>query len=329
MTVREAMRVIYQRLGREGRIAAGIGSGVLTVIALLQYKFCEAVTVSGNPADIRAVNKLFYLRSIFGRTRSRLTGMLMDIPVPPSMRQTVYPLFASVTGCDLNECRYPLDSYKCLGHVFARTLKHGYRHIQDVSIGSLISPVDGTVMQIGDVVGGRIEQVKGTSFNVKAFLGTDARATARKPLKYVVLYLSPDKYHHFHSPCDLAINTRRHFAGEVLPVFKSFLSRVNDVLPVNERVVYSGTWHSGALHFVAVAAYNVGNIRLAHDKEFRSNNMKAQMFFLGGDIDIEWLEQRLCTTLILYAQILYNNGYVLIHLYMYVCIFMRMYLQTW
>eukprot|EP00922_Rhytidocystis_sp_ex-Travisia-forbesii_P029878 GHVS01043818.1.p1 GENE.GHVS01043818.1~~GHVS01043818.1.p1 ORF type:complete len:371 (-),score=38.40 GHVS01043818.1:49-1161(-) len=290
--VHSIMRRIYHRLGRDGRAAATIGSGLLSMVAMFQYKFNESINHCSNNADVTCTNKLFYIRGLFGRTRSRLTGAILDKQVPPSWRLTLYPVIGRIWGCDLSECRYPLDSYKCVGHLFARTLKHGCRTVQDKSQLSMVSPVDGTVLKVGDVTESRIEQVKGTTFNIKAFLGCDALATAKKGLKYVVLYLSPDKYHHFHSPCSFAIHNRKHFTGEVLPVFSSFLKRLNDVFAVNERVVYGGRWAGGAMYYAAIAAYNVGNIRLAHEPMFRSNNLRTQLYYLGGDIDIDWKEQK-------------------------------------
>eukprot|EP00922_Rhytidocystis_sp_ex-Travisia-forbesii_P019180 GHVS01028431.1.p1 GENE.GHVS01028431.1~~GHVS01028431.1.p1 ORF type:complete len:360 (+),score=42.85 GHVS01028431.1:3-1082(+) len=282
--MRVLMRRLYLRLGRDGRAAATIGSGLLSMVAMFQYKYNESIHLCSN-ADVTCPNKLFYIRGIFGRTRSRLTGAILDTHVPPRFRVSLYSAVARVWGWKLSECRYPLDSYKCIGHLFARTLSHGCRTVKDKSKLSLVSPVDGMVMKVGDVTDARIEQIKGSTFNIKAFLGTDALATAKKGLKYVVLYLSPDKYHHFHSPCSFSIRTRKHFTGEVLPVFKSFLKRLNDIFAVNERIVYGGRWEGGAMYFAAVAAYNVGNIRLAHEPELRTNKLRTQLYYLGGDVD--------------------------------------------
>lgn len=44
-----------------------------------------------------------------------------------------------------------------------------------------------------------------------------------------------------------------------------FCRFMQDVFSVNERVVLSGSWAHGCMHMVAVAAYNVGNIRIAKE----------------------------------------------------------------
>lgn len=280
----------YIRLGSEGRLKLSFLSGCAALLGVFNYKFCETVNLTRSVADVQEPSKLFYVRLLFGRTRSRLTGILMNQYVPPSLRPYLYRLVGAYVwgGIAFDEVRYPLDSYKCVGHLFARTLKHGARQLADVSKDSLVSPVDGKVICVENVTRQRIQQVKGTSFNVNAFVGSNPIATAQKPLRYVVLYLSPRHYHHFHSPCDFKISRRNHFSGETLPVFSGFLSRFNDTFTVNERVVYSGSWEHGALYFAAVAAYNVGNIRLAHEPDLRTNEWRTQLHYLGGDINTKW-----------------------------------------
>lgn len=61
-----------------------------------------------------------------------------------------------------------------------------------------------------------IEQVKGVSYSLQAFLGSkpEEHAEQSKKLHYVVVYLAPGDYHRFHSPTSWSINELRHFPGE-------------------------------------------------------------------------------------------------------------------
>ncbi|KAL8454462.1 hypothetical protein Emed_000183 [Eimeria media] len=74
--------------------------------------------------------------------------------------------------------------------------------------------------------------------------------------------------------------------GECLPVFRSFLAKFNDIFNVQERVVLSGSWIGGCLHLAAVAACNVGDIRLEKEPDLRTNRDRVVLRHLGGDIDI-------------------------------------------
>lgn len=72
---------------------------------------------------------------------------------------------------------------------------------------------------------GHIEQVKGVTYKLEKFLGSISMAEIaaanaqgestqlEKCLYHIIIYLAPGDYHHFHSPADWTVNTRRHFPG--------------------------------------------------------------------------------------------------------------------
>lgn len=75
---------------------------------------------------------------------------------------------------------------------------------------------------------GRIEQVKGVTYKLERFLGSTSMAEIEdvaaadmqsestqleRCLYHIIIYLAPGDYHHFHSPTDWTVNTRRHFPG--------------------------------------------------------------------------------------------------------------------
>lgn len=129
-------------------------------------------------------------------------------------------------------------------------------------------------------------EVKGTTYNIRSFLGFDPRdvASETSELHYIVLYLAPRNYHRFHSPCEMKVSKGRHFCGELLPVRPWFLQRFNDVLAVNERVALTGQWQFGLMNLVAVGAANTGSIFLDFDAKLKTNRLRDIAVHCGGDI---------------------------------------------
>jgi len=61
-----------------------------------------------------------------------------------------------------------LTQYASLGEFFYRKLKPGARPVADAI---LVSPADGKVLHYGTIQNGRVEQVKGSTYSLDAFLG--------------------------------------------------------------------------------------------------------------------------------------------------------------
>jgi phosphatidylserine decarboxylase len=76
--------------------------------------------------------------------------------------------------------------------------------------------------------------IKSSSFNDVSheaqepqLLNDKQNVMKQKRFAYVVIYLAPHNYHHFHSPCEFGVITRRHMQGTVFPVFKGLARRLN------------------------------------------------------------------------------------------------------
>ena len=96
---------------------------------------------------------------------------------------------------------------------------------------------------------GRVEQVKGVSYQLDHFLGKNNLTpdqTSYTPhnsnnrLYQCVLYLAPGDYHCFHSPVDWTVETRKHFPGELLSVSPGIVKKIKSLFCLNERVTYIG-----------------------------------------------------------------------------------------
>lgn len=128
----------------------------------------------------------------------------------------------------MEEAEQPdLVAYSSLTELFTRKLKTKARliakecqlvrerfpmHVFIYAIPSQVSPVDGTVLHVGQVTNGTLEQVKGVTFSLTKFFGEDGEVDDQD-LHHIILYLSPGDYHHFHSPADWNAQVRRHIYG--------------------------------------------------------------------------------------------------------------------
>lgn len=194
------------------------------------------------------------------------------------MRPYMFNGFASVFGANLDEMEKTLNDYTTMNEFFIRKLKSGSRNIDKQD---LVSPCDSRVMSFG-VADSKILSVKGTYYSLEQLLRGQDKAgfselrkslisNSENELYYITLYLAPGDYHRFHAPADFEVQRRRHIYGYMQGVFSWNLWRKSDVFATNERVVYSGSWKLGKIEYVAVAAFNVGDIKIGCDPKLETN----------------------------------------------------------
>lgn len=92
-------------------------------------------------------------------------------------------------------------------------------------------------------------------------------------LYFAVVYLAPGDYHRFHSPANWVVEKRRHFAGELFSVSPYVAKRLANLFVLNERVVLLGRYRYGFMSMTPVGATNVGSIKIAFDKELKTNTL--------------------------------------------------------
>ncbi|TPX32273.1 phosphatidylserine decarboxylase [Synchytrium microbalum] len=104
------------------------------------------------------------------RAISRLWGKMNELIVPKWLRNPLYGLYARAFGCNLDEALEPnLVTYPNLASFFYRELKPGARVIDPEA--EVVSPADGKVLNFGIVTDRRVEQIKGMTYSLDAFLG--------------------------------------------------------------------------------------------------------------------------------------------------------------
>ena len=207
------------------------------------------------------------LRCVPKNHLSRLVGWLVHVRLPRPIARRVVRWFADRYRIDVEAAARPLYEYPTIGHFFVRNLREGLRPID----GEFVSPVDGVLRSFGVVSGGRLEQIKGKTYTVARFLGDETDAKRYEHGAYFNLYLSPQDYHHVHSPVAGGIVRSVHIPGKLWPVNDWSLANIDELFSVNERVVTYVECALGTVAVVMIGATNVGKISVVYDS-FVSNN---------------------------------------------------------
>ena len=150
--------------------------------------------------------------------------------------------------------------YESFNAFFTRALNHGARPI-DIDPTVLISPVDGTVSQIGRLDGSKIIQAKGHDYTLEALLdGAPEWAQRLKGGNFATLYLAPFNYHRIHMPIAGTLRAAWYVPGDLFSVNAVTAAAVPGLFARNERVVCVFEDGPRAFAMVLVGALFVGSI---------------------------------------------------------------------
>jgi phosphatidylserine decarboxylase len=202
-----------------------------------------------------------YLRYVPKNHLSRFMGRLVHAQLPKPLARRLVKWFADTYEIDIDAAGQPIHHYPSIGHFFIRDLREGLRPIE----GDFVSPVDGTLRNFGLVENGRLEQIKGKNYTVARFLGDDDYAKRYEGGTYFNLYLSPQDYHHIHSPVTGRIVRSVHIPGKLWPVNDWSLAHIDELFSINERVVTYIECALGLVAVVMIGATNVGKISVVYD----------------------------------------------------------------
>ena len=207
-------------------------------------------------------------------------GNISRLEIPLSWRPFCYNTYSSLFHVNLSEISDPIDSYPTFNSFFTRKLKPDARPIDPES---LVSPCDGRITSLG-VASERLVSIKGRDYKLTQLLTGSSLIfefykdsilkNKENELYYVTIYLPLGDCHRFFVPCEWEIVFRRHMHGYLQGVFEWNLLRKSDVFSHNERVSYFGKWKFGAMHYVAVASFNIGDIEVYEDEALKTNVSK-------------------------------------------------------
>lgn len=207
------------------------------------------------------------LRLLPKNTLSRAVGAACRMPAPRPVLRAVIRAFARKYGVDASEAERPIDEYPTFTEFFTRRLKPGARPIAP---GELlpVSPVDGTVGELGEIVDGGAYQAKGKLYTLAELIGgpnAEEDAARFAGGSFCTIYLAPRNYHRIHAPLGGEITGYVNMPGQLWPVNPVGLRNVEKLFCVNERLTTFLKTPRGDCAVVAVGATNVGRIRAVYD----------------------------------------------------------------
>lgn len=169
--------------------------------------------------------------------------------------------FMTAFSIKLDEAEHPRpEDYRHFNAFFTRALKPGARPVHP-DPQTFVSPVDGTVSQLGRIVGERIFQAKGHDYTAAELLGGDAAlAKAFTGGSFCTIYLAPYNYHRIHMPVTGRLSEWLLVPGRLFSVNPATARAMPRVFARNERVVTMFDCGFGPMALVLVGALNVGSM---------------------------------------------------------------------
>jgi phosphatidylserine decarboxylase len=150
--------------------------------------------------------------------------------------------------------------YGTFNELFTRALKPGARRV-DPDPASVVSPVDGTVSQIGYLEELTLLQAKGKTYRLDALLAAHAWTPRFAGGAFATLYLAPRDYHRIHMPLAAELRAAWYVPGRLFSVNTTTAEAVTDLFARNERVACAFETESGLpLAMILVGALFVGSI---------------------------------------------------------------------
>lgn len=169
--------------------------------------------------------------------------------------------FMGAFKISLDEAEHPRpEDYVHFNAFFTRALKPGARPIAP-DPQAFVSPVDGTISQLGKIEGNRIFQAKGQTYTTAELLGGDEELA--QPFlggEFCTIYLAPYNYHRIHMPVTGTLKEWLLVPGRLFSVNPATARAMPRVFARNERVVTMFDTAFGPMAFVLVGALNVGSM---------------------------------------------------------------------
>ncbi len=190
-------------------------------------------------------------RLVLAATRSRA----------PAFKNALIRLFVRGFNPDMTDAVEPEPTaYASFNEFFTRALRAGTRPI-DADTGAVVSPVDGTVSEAGELTADRLLQAKGHEYSLRALLA--GNATWERTFAggtFATIYLAPYNYHRIHMPLAGELRDSFYVPGRLFSVNRTTAQLVPGLFSRNERVFCGFDSRGMPWANILVGALNVGSM---------------------------------------------------------------------
>lgn len=190
-----------------------------------------------------------------------LAGMLADVKIV-MVKNFLIEQFVKAYQVNMSEAQESdFREFKNFNDFFIRQLK---KELRPFALADIVSPVDGSVSEIGDIQQGKLLQAKGHFYTVAELVHQSAAELQNfNAGSFATLYLSPKDYHRIHMPIAGEIISATYIPGKLFSVKPSSVEAVPKLFAQNSRLVLTFTTLAGPMVMVLVGATIVGAIGTA------------------------------------------------------------------
>jgi len=198
---------------------------------------------------------------------SRTMHRLARSTRPALRRSLIRAVLRGYPMIDLREAAEPDPfAYPSFNAFFTRALRAGARPLAGGE-RDLVSPVDGTLSQLGPIRDGQLLQAKGMHYTASALLADESAADRYAGGGFACIYLAPYNYHRIHLPLAGRLTATRYVPGQLFSVNAATARTIPGLFARNERVVCEFETELGPLAMVLVGALFVGSIETVYAGE--------------------------------------------------------------
>ena len=232
--------------------------------------------------------------------------MLISRVSNPIIKVFLISLFKYIYKIKLLEYKKKsIHQFKNFNDFFTRELQDDARPIM-VGKNNIVSPVDGKVIQFGEIEDHKLIQVKNSKYNLDELLNFNSkRIQTYKGGSYITIYLAPYNYHRVHMPVDGILLENTIIPGELHPVNEKALKKIPDLYSRNQRMIsfFQSSYYEFSM--IMVAALNVADInkrwsnaeissqkiRIKQGNEYSRFNLGSTVLMIfPKECKLEWVE---------------------------------------
>lgn len=225
----------------------------------------------------------------------------------PVVKTAVISAFKAKYGIDMSIAEQTNAlKFKSFNDFFTRGLRTGMRAV-DADQGSIVSPADGAISQLGKIENGDVFQAKGQKFTVENLIADPQLAQPFKNGEFATVYLSPRDYHRVHMPFAGTLTETLYVPGELFSVNQTTAENIPGLFARNERMVCLFDTELGRMAVVLVGAMIVagietvatgkvkpsGRIELNQHNLFLEKGAELGRFYLGSTAVILFEENKM------------------------------------